>query len=186
MALKARQRTGFSRRASRYLDPKGNSMVYKAFIRPCLEYAHLTWMGAAPSHLEHLDAVQRAAAHLIGEDGPELDSLDHRRRVGALTYLYKLRCWTPPARLQNLVPPPLPQPPIGRTRASTLAHATWHADQFQNILPLRSLDNARRAFPYGVIADWNSLPVSFFDDGYHFDYLQRFKERAHHHLKGQQ
>ena len=47
---------------------------------------------------------------------------------------------------------PLPQPPIGRTRASTLAHATWHADQFQNILPLRSLDNARRAFPYGVIS----------------------------------
>ena len=107
MALKARQRTGFSRRASRYLDPKGNSMVYQALIRPCLEYAHLTWMGAAPSHLEHLDAVQRAAAHLIGEDGLELDSLDHRRRVGALTYLYKLRCWTPPARLQNLVPPPL-------------------------------------------------------------------------------
>ena len=95
-------------------------MVYKAFIRPCLEYAHLTWMGAAPSHLEHLDAVQRAAAHLIGEDGPELDSLDHRRRVGALTYLYKLRCWTswtPPVRLQDLVPPPLPQPPIGETRA---------------------------------------------------------------------
>ena len=37
MALKARQRAGFTRRASRYLDAKCNAMVYKAFTRPCLE-----------------------------------------------------------------------------------------------------------------------------------------------------
>ena len=184
MALKARQRAGFTRRASRYLDGKGNSMVYKAFTRPCLEYAHLTWMGAAASHLETLDAVQASAVKLIGDDGLAIDTLSHRRRVGALTYLYKLQCWDPPPRLQQMVPPLLPRPAQGRTRASKLAHDTWHAHKLSNILPLRSLDNARRAFPFCVIDDWNSLPAWFFDDGISFDHLQTFKTRVHQFLGG--
>ena len=78
IALQARQRTGSSRRASRYLDSKGNAMVYKACTRPRLEYAHLAWMGAAPTHLDKLDSVQASASKLIGDDGLALDSLDHR------------------------------------------------------------------------------------------------------------
>ena len=87
-------------------------------------------MGAASTHLESLDAVQTSAENLIGAGGPELETLDHRRRVGALTYLYKLQCWNPPPRLQRLVPPRLAQPPFGRTRAARQAHATWHANKF--------------------------------------------------------
>ena len=146
-------------------------MVYKAFTKPRLEYAHLTWMGAAPTHLANLNAIQDSASKSIGDDGPELDSLDHRRPVGALTYLYKLQCWDPPPRLQRLVPPRLAQPPVGRTRASRLAHDTWHAYKFDNMLPVRSLDNARCAFPHGVIDDWTSLSALFFDGGFDFDNL---------------
>ena len=141
-------------------------------------------MGAAPTHLHSLDAVQASAEKLIGDGGPELDSLDHRRRVGALTYLYKLQCWSPPPRLQRLLPPRLVQPPLGRTRAGRQARVTWHANKFANPLPARSLDNARRAFPYGVIDDWNSLPEWFFDNGFDFAHLQSFKVRVHQHLGG--
>ena len=184
MSLKARKRTGFSRRASRFLDDSGNAMVYKAFTRPCVEYAHLPWMGAAPSHLASLDAVQQSAIKLIGANGPDLDSLDHRRRVGALTYLYKLQCWNPPPLLARLVPPRLPRPPQGRTRAASLARSTWHANKFQNVLPARNLDNARNAFPSGVIVDWNPLPTWFFADGFDFKHLQTFKVRVHKFLGG--
>ena len=67
MARKARQRAGLSRRASRYLDAKSNAMVYNLLPALVLDVlAHLSWMGAAPSHLENLDAVQAAAMKLIG------------------------------------------------------------------------------------------------------------------------
>ena len=117
-------------------------------------------------------------------DGPELDSLDHRRRVGALTYLSKLQCWGPPPRLQRLVPPRLAQPVLGRTRASQLAHNTWHANKLANTFPVHSLDNARRAFPYAIIEDWNSLPAWFFDNGFDLKHMQTFKVRVHEHLGG--
>ena len=151
--------TGVTKRASRFLDAKGKSMVYKAFIRPCVEYAHLTWIGAAPTPLAALDAVQHSIEKMIDDDELVLDSLDHRRRVGALTYLYKLQCWDAPPKLQRLVPPRLSQPPAGKTRGSQLAHASWHVNKFENVLPLRSLAHARRAFPFGVIDAWNSLPA---------------------------
>ena len=184
MAMKARQRTGFSRRASRYLDSKGNAMIYKAFTRPCLEYSHLSWMGAAPSHLKLLDDVQESAVKLIEAGGPELDTLDHRRRVGALAYLYKLQCWDAPERLKRMVPPRLPRPPMGRTRASRAAYETWHPHKFEQPLPHKSLDNALRAFPFGVIDLWNSLPSWFFDSGFNLAHLQTFKVRVHKFLGG--
>ena len=142
-------------------------------------------MGAAPSHPATLDAIQTSAGALIGADGPALDSLDHRRRVGALTYLYKLQCWDPPPRLQRLVPPRLSRPTLGMTRASQIAYTTWHANKFENVLPVRSLDNARRAFPYSLICDWNALPAWFFDNGFDLAHLQSFKLRVHQHLGGQ-
>ena len=159
-------------------------MVYKAFSRACLEYAHLPWMGAAPTHLSALDAVQASALKLIGDDGLELDTLEHRRKVGALTYLYKLHCWDAPPRLQRIIPPRAPRPPVGMTRASKLAHATWHEHKLQNVLPVRSLDSARRAFPYCIIDDWNSLPAWFFDNGFALKHLQALKVRVHKFLGG--
>ena len=48
------------------------------------------WMGAADTHLNALDRVQQRACKMIG-DGVKLDTLTHRRKVGALTYLYKLK-----------------------------------------------------------------------------------------------
>ena len=161
VAVKARQRLGFLRRASRVLRrAKDRTIAYKAFVRPRLEYAPLAWMGAAPTHLEKLDAVQHAAERLIGDNNLALDSLVHRRYVAALTYLYKLQGWPScPAALLAMIPPCLPLPDMGRTRASLRAHREWHPAKLQNPLPPRSTIRASTAFPFGVLDKWNNLPA---------------------------
>ena len=47
-----------------------------------------------------------------------------------------------------------------------------------------SQQSARRAFPYCIIDDWNSLPAWFFDDGFALKHLQAFKVRVHKFLGG--
>ena len=83
-----------------------------------------------------------------------------------------------------MIPPRLPCPPVGSTRASRAARAAWHPYKFLQPLHYRSLDNALRAFPFGVIDLWNSLPAWFFDNGFDFKYLQTFKVRVHKFLGG--
>nr|CAH7739328.1 unnamed protein product [Callosobruchus chinensis] len=62
-------------------------MLYKAQVRPSLEYCSHIWGAAAPTTLSILDAVQRKAIRLIGD--PALTShfqpLSHRRAVGNLS-----------------------------------------------------------------------------------------------------
>jgi len=178
LANGARKRLVFLRRTGKVLDGEGRATVYKAFVRPRLEYAHLVWMGAADCHLAQLDAVQEEAARIIGPAASALDSLDHRRRVGALTYLYKLQCWDAPERLSRMVPESLPRPPPGRTRLARNAYDTWHPHKFSSPLPVRSLDRALRAFPFGIINDWNKLPEDFFQQGFDFSHLQCFKNNV--------
>ena len=91
VSLRAVARLGFLRRASSFLGREGRLTTYRGFVRPVLEYAPLTWMGAANSHLQSLDRVQRKALAIIGPDAL-LQSLAARRQVYALTYMYKLMC----------------------------------------------------------------------------------------------
>ena len=86
------------------LDHHGRLVVYKGFVRPVLEYCPLVWMGAASSHLAKLDKVQQRAMRMIGP-GTLLPSLEIRRTVAALSYLYKLQYITGPSQLTDLVPP---------------------------------------------------------------------------------
>lgn len=48
-----------------YLNAKGVIVIYKAKKRPYLEYAALTWMSSAPSHLRRLDVVEQRAMRLV-------------------------------------------------------------------------------------------------------------------------
>ena len=67
------------------------------------------------------------------------------------------------------------RPPPGRTRLARQAHDTWHPHKFSSKLPLRSIDRACRAFPFGVLREWNSLPEEFFQKGFELSLLQDFK-----------
>ena len=114
--LRANQRFGFFRKASRVLNRQGCMATYKGFIRPLQEFAPLVWIGAAQSHLQALDRIQRKAMKFIG-DQTLLPTLATRRLASALTYLYKLQCISGPAQFTSVVPPPTLPTPHQRTRA---------------------------------------------------------------------
>ena len=127
VARKASLKVTLLRRVRNLLDAVGLLKLYKAQVRPIMEYSPLTWMCSAQGHLSLLDKVQRRAERLISDNydhqqrhhpgqqlrhrpherrpqqqhrhppeahqnassTPMLDSLEHRRRVGALTVLHK-------------------------------------------------------------------------------------------------
>ena len=51
----------------RYFTPRSLLTLYKAQIRPCLEYGSHLWRGAAKHSLATLDAIQKRAIKLIGD-----------------------------------------------------------------------------------------------------------------------
>ena len=68
-------------------------MLYKAQIRSTIEYASLSWGGAANKHLSLLDKMQRRASRIIrGNTQTEvtLDSLQHRRDVSGMCVMYRV------------------------------------------------------------------------------------------------
>ena len=141
-------------------------------MRPRRESGSLAWMGAAQTNLERLDRVQEAAALIIGAGADTLDSLEHRRRVGALAYLYKLQSWDAPEKLRQMIPPKLERPPRGRTRASAREHDSWHDNKFQPVPAGIGPDYIARGFPFCIIENWNRLPANFFTDGFDIAHLQ--------------
>nr|CAH7723699.1 unnamed protein product [Callosobruchus chinensis] len=66
-------------------------MLYKAQIRPSLEYCSHIWGAAAPTTLSILDAVQRRAIRLIGDPvlTCHLQPLSHRRDVSDLSLFHR-------------------------------------------------------------------------------------------------
>ncbi|KAG0718967.1 putative RNA-directed DNA polymerase from transposon X-element [Chionoecetes opilio] len=100
IAKKTSHRVSALRRVASFLDRGGKLLLYKAQIRPYLEYAALFWMSCAASHTRRLDSIQRRALRLVdAADPPDppaqfkpvspFDSLEHRRDVAALVVFHK-------------------------------------------------------------------------------------------------
>ena len=100
-------------------------MLYKCQIRSLMEFSPLTWGGAAPTHRELLDRMQRRAERLLhGEAGnSSLQPLQHRRDVARLCVMYKVHIMDA-EHLRPLRQAPRPVPRL--TRAAT-ADSTHHA-----------------------------------------------------------
>ncbi|VEN39160.1 unnamed protein product [Callosobruchus maculatus] len=86
IAKTASQKFGVLFRCRKLYTPEQLLLLYKAQIRPSLEYCSHVW-GCAPKHsLKLLDTIQKRAIRLI--DTPnltkDLHSLEHRRRVADL------------------------------------------------------------------------------------------------------
>ncbi|XP_042856530.1 uncharacterized protein LOC122243115 [Penaeus japonicus] len=95
------------RRILHLLDPQGILTLYKSQIRPHLEYASLAWSSAAPTNLSRLDKIEKRALGLIQDatNPSYIDSLEHRRDVGALTVLHKAQVQQMPHLLSLRLPP---------------------------------------------------------------------------------
>lgn len=181
VATRARRRLGFLRRAAHFLTPAGRTTVYKAFVRPLMEYAPLVWMGAPPSHIQRLDRVQRRALQIIGP-GAILPSLAVRRSVAALSCIYKLHYIAGPPQLRSVLPPPRDHPANPKTRSQRRS-ATGHAHQLQECLPPSAPFVLTRSFPHCSVGDWNSLPPSLLTQAPHRKGLQSFKTKVYRHLR---
>ncbi|XP_065179969.1 uncharacterized protein LOC135810405 [Sycon ciliatum] len=164
------------------LNPRCRAVVYRGFVRPILEYGMLVWMSAVPSTLAKLTAIQRRALHVIG-DGCYLPSLDIRRSVAALCYLFKLHYLTGPDIITALLPPPAPAPVRARTRASVRTIASHHPLQLTKTVPPQSRNNVLRSFPHCMIDTWNCLPASILSAGPSQKSMQTFKKKVYDHLR---
>lgn len=145
-----------------------------------MEYCPLVWMGAAETNLAKLDAVQRRAQRKLGP-AAQLPSLASRRKVTALTYLYKLQCPDAPERLARMVPPRLVLK-SGRPRTRAASALALHPHPLQNSLKATSLNIAKRSFPHCVTQAWNELPADVFPpSGFPRDGLPVFKKAIQRH-----
>nr|CAH7739158.1 unnamed protein product [Callosobruchus chinensis] len=96
IATAAGKKLGHLFSARNYFSPSNLLTLYKAQIRPSLEYCLHILGAAAPTTLSILDAVQRRAFRLIGDPALtcHLQPLSHRCAVGDLS-LFKLCTFVP-------------------------------------------------------------------------------------------
>lgn len=158
MVSSASQRLGLLRRASPYLDTSQKAMIYKSMVRSVMEYSSCAWMGATPTSLSQLDAVQKRAMRIIGITTDDLNSnstniqpLCHRRAVGALSLFHRMYHGNAPDLLCELLPEPHVIDP--RLRRSVRTHHLAVA------VPGSNLVGHRRSFLPYTSSLWNSLPV---------------------------
>nr|CAH7731550.1 unnamed protein product [Callosobruchus chinensis] len=82
----AGKKLGYLFRARKFFSPSNLRTLYKAQIRPSLEYCSHIWGAAAPTTLSILDAVQRRAIRLNGDPALTcyLQPLSHQHASGCL------------------------------------------------------------------------------------------------------
>ncbi|KAG0712747.1 hypothetical protein GWK47_017754 [Chionoecetes opilio] len=118
IAKKASHRVSALRRVARFLDRGGKLLLYKAQIRPYLEYAALSWMSCAASHTGGWTAssVEPCDWWMLQTPRPprptspvrageSSHSLEHRRDVAALVVFHKAQVQGVP-HLAGLRQPP--------------------------------------------------------------------------------
>ena len=204
LARRASLRVTLLRRVSHLLDAKGLMTLYKAQVRPIMEYSPLTWMSSAQCNLYLLDKVQRRAERLInssstsvpeqrGQPGRQpprhqlqpqpqrprmqrqqlqqntprcqLDSLEHRRCVGAITVLHK-------AQLQHAPHLDTLRVPWRRSQRATRAVAS---DLLLEV-PRTRTARCQRAFSSATSLLWNDFTTVV--DVRHMS-TQQVKKAAH-------
>nr|CAH7734527.1 unnamed protein product [Callosobruchus chinensis] len=122
IATAAGKKLGYLFRARKYFSPSNLLTLYKAQIRPSLEYCSHIWGAAAPTTLSILDAVQRRAIRLIGDPALtcHLQPLSHRRAVGDLSLFYRYSNGFCSSELTSIIPPL--SKPARCTRGTSSSH----------------------------------------------------------------
>ena len=150
VARQTSQRVSALRRVAGSLDSRGILTLYKAQIRPCMEYGALTWMSGAATHTRRLDAVQRRALRLLGEETEipsTVTSLEHRRDVSALAVYHKAQVLQA-THLRQLC---LPSQPSTRTTRQTEAGCE------RVVVPLSHTSQHQRTYKARTARLWNGF-----------------------------
>ena len=165
IAKSAAQKVGSLYRACAYLTPECILYLYKASIRPCMEYCCHLWAGAPAHLLNLLDRIQNRVCNMVGPQlSLKLQPLSHRRDVASLSLFYKYFHGHCSEELASLVPPR--KIFTRHTRQAARAH------EFTVEEPFISKNFRRSSFFPRTSHLWNSLPSECFPPTYN---LQSFK-----------
>nr|CAH7738542.1 unnamed protein product [Callosobruchus chinensis] len=152
IAIAAGKKLGYLFSARTYFTPSNLLTLYKAEIRPSLEYCSHIWGAAAPATSFILDAVQRRAIPLVGDPALtcHLQPLSHRRAVGDLSLFYRYSNGFCSSELTSIIPSL--SKPARCTRGTFSSHP--------RVVVLHTSRNERydRTFVPGVSRVWNGLP----------------------------
>jgi hypothetical protein len=162
----ASRRLGILFRAKKLFSSVQRLVLYKAQVRPLLEYCSHIWGGAGPSILGLLDRVQSKAIRFVDEPTltDSLQSLHHRRCVSALALFYRYYFGKCSEELASSVPLPL------TFTRNTRAHAV--CNPFRVTIPRNRTSGHLSSFFPRTSVIWNSLPPTAFPTSYN---LQAFK-----------
>ena len=150
---KANRLVGLIRRSYEYLDKDSLVQLYKALVRPHLEYGHVIWPLYFKTDLNKVDNVQRRMTKLMPQirdlEYPErlwilkLPSIAYRRSRGDMIKVYKLLTGKYSTN-EGLLK-------INRNSSTRGHHLKLEKQRFR-------LQIRRHFFPIRVVNPWNSLP----------------------------
>ena len=152
VTAKANQRVGIIRRSFDHLSEKTFLQLYKAQVRPILEYGHSIWQPYLKTLCQDLEDVQRRATGLLSslklKTYPErleilqLPSLEHRRKRGDMIDVFKY--------VHGIYKTQNPHFTLSETKTRTnslkIAKTHWKEKVRCNYFTVR------------VVNTWNSLP----------------------------
>ena len=150
--------------------PSSLLTLYKAQIRPCLEYGSHLWMGASKHSIATLDAIQKRAIKLIGDPTltNSLDSLAHRRTISALFLFYRYYHSVCSVELKSII---VPKTVFTRNTRFSISQRPFAVKLDKNRTSVFAI-----SFIPMTSRDWNSLPATVFPATYK---VQLFKTHIH-------
>nr|CAH7767374.1 unnamed protein product [Callosobruchus chinensis] len=158
IATAAGKKLGYLFRARKYVSSSNLLTLYKAQIRPSLEYCSHIWGAAAPTTLSILDAVRRRAIRLIGDPALtcHLQQVSHRRAVGDLSRLYRYSNGFCSSELTSIIRPL--SKPARFTRGTSFSHPK------AVVLHTSRTERYHRTLIPRVSRAWNGLPGDVLDE----------------------
>ena len=151
VARKARARLAALRRLVPVLDAGNLKTMYMMFIRSCIEYGSVLYMGAADTHLQKLDRIQASAERMCGF---QLESLESRRDAAAMSLALKLLAGRGRGIL-NKFTPCLRSVVVSRATRTATARS---GIQVVSKITSKSLDVTRRSFTGKLPEIWAKVP----------------------------
>ena len=159
MASRGRKALGFLYRLGDLISPRDLETIYKYFVRSSMEFGNASYIGAAPTNLDPLDATQRRAEK---PSGIKMHSLSARRDavcVGLLCKILDGECVKPVAdAFSNLQ---LVNDPVARGRDASKVHIT----NMKHTLRKTSLNTFKRCFIARAHDIFDSIPEHLIERG---------------------
>nr|CAH7747817.1 unnamed protein product [Callosobruchus chinensis] len=152
IATAAGKKLGYLFRARKYFSPSKLLTLYKAQIRPSLEYCSHIWGAAAATTLSIFDAVKRRAIRLIDDPALtcHLQPLSHQRAVGDLLLFCHYSNGFCSSELTSIILP------LSKPARCTRGTSSFHPKAV--VLHTSRTERYDRTFIPRVSRAWNGLP----------------------------